>query len=146
MYTPPGSSSTSPLLAHTVPSSSQAWLYLRVFALAVYSALKLFSPHACLAPSLHLGFDPHHLIKKISPTTLLRSLSRLLFYLVFLPSIFLKNKFIYLFILAALGLRCCLQAFSSCGEPGVLFVAVHGLLIVVAFLCCGARALGTRAQ
>ena len=45
--------------------------------------------------------------------------------------------FIYLFIylfLAALGLRCCAQAFSSCGERGLLFVAVHGLLIVVASL------------
>ena len=51
---------------------------------------------------------------------------------------FLINKFIYLF-LAALGLRCCAQAFSSCGEWGLLFVAVHGLLIVVAFLVaeCG---------
>ena len=44
-----------------------------------------------------------------------------------------KNKFIYLF-LAALGLGCCAQAFSSCGEWGLLFVAVHGLLVVVASL------------
>ena len=42
--------------------------------------------------------------------------------------------FIYLFILAALGLRCCTQAFSSCGERGLLFVAVHGLLVAVASL------------
>ena len=34
--------------------------------------------------------------------------------------------------LAALGLRCFARAFSSCGERGLLFVAVHGLLIVVA--------------
>ena len=47
---------------------------------------------------------------------------------------FLKNLFIYLFIylLAALGLRCCAQAFSSCGEQGLLFAVVHGLLIAVA--------------
>ena len=43
------------------------------------------------------------------------------------------NLFIYLF-LAALGLRCCAQAFSSCGEWGLLFVAVHGLLTAVASL------------
>ena len=43
------------------------------------------------------------------------------------------NKFIYL-LLAALGLRCCAQAFSSCGEWGLLFVAVCGLLTVVASL------------
>ena len=36
--------------------------------------------------------------------------------------------------LAALGLRCCMRAFSSCGKQGLLFVAVHGLLIVVASL------------
>ena len=41
--------------------------------------------------------------------------------------------FIYLF-LAALGLSCCTRAFSSCGEPGLLFVAVRGLLIAVASL------------
>ena len=39
----------------------------------------------------------------------------------------------YLF-LAVLSLRCCAQAFSSCGERGLLFVAVHRLLIVVASL------------
>ena len=43
------------------------------------------------------------------------------------------NLFTYLF-LAALGLRCCAQAFSSCGERGLLFVAVRGLLIAVASL------------
>ena len=36
--------------------------------------------------------------------------------------------------LPGLGLRCCAQAFSSCGEWGLLFVAVCGLLIVVASL------------
>ena len=40
---------------------------------------------------------------------------------------------IYLF-LAALGLSCCTLAFSSCGEQGLLFVAVCELLLVVASL------------
>ena len=39
--------------------------------------------------------------------------------------------FLILF-LAALSLRCCAQAFSSCGERGLLFVAVCQLLIAVA--------------
>ena len=39
----------------------------------------------------------------------------------------------YLF-LVALGLRCCLWAFSSGGEQGLLFVAVRRLLIAVASL------------
>ena len=48
-------------------------------------------------------------------------------------------NFIYLFVclgvfLAVLGLRCCTRAFSSCGEQGLLFAAVHGLLIVLASL------------
>ena len=57
--------------------------------------------------------------------------------------------FIYIFfrfILAALGPRFCARAFSSCSEWGLLFVAVRGLLTVVASLCCGARALGMRAS
>ena len=56
------------------------------------------------------------------------------------------------FFLAALGLCCYARAFSSYSEPGLLFVALHGLLIAVASRCstrvlehagfssCGARA------
>ena len=47
--------------------------------------------------------------------------------------VFFVYLFIYLF-LAALGLRSCVWAFSSCGERGLLLVAVHRLLIVVASL------------
>ena len=50
--------------------------------------------------------------------------------------------FIYLF-LAALGLRCCVRAFSSCGERGLLFIAVSGLLIAVASRVVEQGALGT---
>ena len=44
--------------------------------------------------------------------------------------------YIYFFnlFLAALGLSCHAQAFSSCGKRGLLFVAVQGLLIAVASL------------
>ena len=55
-------------------------------------------------------------------------------FLNFILLIFLNiNLFIYLF-LAALGLCCCSQAFSSCGERGLLFIAVHRPLIAVASL------------
>ena len=47
---------------------------------------------------------------------------------------FSLNFFFYYLFLAALGLCCCAQAFSSCGEQGLLFVAVRGLLIAVASL------------
>ena len=36
--------------------------------------------------------------------------------------------------MAALGLRCCAQAFSSCGQRGLLFIAVRWLLMAVASL------------
>ena len=64
----------------------------------------------------------------------------------------LINLFIYLF-LAALGLRCCMRAFSSCVKRGLLFIAVCGLLIAVASLlrstgsrCAGFSSCGTWAQ
>ena len=53
-----------------------------------------------------------------------------------------KTVFFFNLFLAALGLRCCAWAFSSCGERGLLFAAVRKLLTAVASLCCGARALG----
>ena len=63
---------------------------------------------------------------------------------------FSLNKFIYFFIylfLAVLGLCCCMRAFSSCGEWGLLSVAVHRLLSHCGgFSCCGAWALGMRAS
>ena len=46
---------------------------------------------------------------------------------------FFFNLFIYLF-LAALGLLCCVRAFSSCSERGLLFATVRRLLIAVASL------------
>ena len=36
--------------------------------------------------------------------------------------------------MAALCLHCCARAFSSCGEWGILFIAVRGLLTTVASL------------
>ena len=67
----------------------------------------------------------------------------------------IKKKFIYFvyLFLAALGLRCCTRAFSSCSERGLLFIAVRGLLIAVASLVVehglqahGLSSCGTRAQ
>ena len=41
---------------------------------------------------------------------------------------------LFILFLAALGLHCCVRAFFSCIERGLLFVAVCGLLIAVASL------------
>ena len=67
---------------------------------------------------------------------------------------FLNTFIIYLFIylLAVLGLRFCARAFSSCGKRGPLFITVHGPLTIAAPLAvehrlktrrlssCGSRA------
>ena len=71
----------------------------------IYVDTSLTSPQLC--PSFAL---PPHVLKSI-------------FYVYLL--------FIYLF-LAALGLRCYTRAFFSCGEPGLLYFVVRGLLIAVA--------------
>ena len=60
--------------------------------------------------------------------------------------IFLKYLFIYLFLLlAALGLRCCAQSFSSCGEQRLLCCGARASHWG-SFSCYGARALGVRAS
>ena len=42
--------------------------------------------------------------------------------------------FLINYFMAALDLRCCTWAFSSCGEWGLLFIAMRGFLIAVASL------------
>ena len=61
---------------------------------------------------------------------------------VFLPTCAVTWVYIFIFLffriyfifLAALGLRCCTRAFSSCDERGLLFVVLCVLLIAVASL------------
>ena len=55
------------------------------------------------------------------------------------------NGSFFFFFMAALGLRCCVQAFSSCGEQGYSLLWCAGSLCC-GFSCCGAQALGTEAQ
>ena len=51
-----------------------------------------------------------------------------------------SSDLLFIFIvLAVLGLCFCARAFSSCGEPGLLFIAVCGLLIAVASLVAEPR-------
>ena len=57
---------------------------------------------------------------------------------------FFINLFIYLFLfLAALGLRCCARAFSSCGEQGLLLLRSTGSRHA-GFSSCGTWALERR--
>ena len=72
-----------------------------------------------------------------SPTITLTYQRILAFAFVWKMSLLFKSFFfffkIYLF-LAVLGLRGCVWALSGCREWGLLFIAVHGLLIVMASL------------
>ena len=106
-----------------------AWRSQRVFQRSVYTYLKL------LLSSLPVAVPVNG-----AHTVLFSSVPRC-----GLSSFFFFFNFIYLF-LAALGFYYCAWAFSSCGEQGLLFVVVRGLLIAVASLCCRARALGTWAS
>ena len=81
--------------------------------------LQTFIAHSCVEVTMQLPSDTY-----------------VFFFLIFKSDQLFLKKIIYLIylVLAALGLRCCAWAFSSCGEWGLLFIAVHGLLIAVASL------------
>ena len=49
-------------------------------------------------------------------------------------SLFINLFILFYLFLAVLGPSCCVLAFSSCSERGLLSVVVRGLLIVVASL------------
>ena len=54
-------------------------------------------------------------------------------------------EFLFFLFLAVLGLRCCVRAFSSCGERGLLFVVVRpGLSLrwLLLLLSTGSRRMG----
>ena len=101
----------------------------------------------------HLLIFPFHIFSELSVQIFCQFLSCIV---CFLRIIILKiYLFIYLF-LPTLGLCCCARAFSSCGERGLLFIEVRGLLIgwllllwsagsrCVGFIRCGSRALEHR--
>ena len=73
--------------------------------------MPVFKPHLQLATPLGLSFPSPAIVSGF-------------FFLIYL---------FYLF-LAVLGLHCCVQTLSRCGEQGLLLVAVRILLIVVASL------------
>ena len=75
-------------------------------------------------------------------------------YIFFKMFIYLYIYMYFFFGCVALGLRCCVRAFSSCGEQGLLFITVHRLLVAVASVllwstgsrCTGFGSCGLRAQ
>ena len=75
---------------------------------------------------------------KAVATTIAKKLLENVFSLQGIPNLIYFLNFIYLFF-AALGLRCCVRAFSSCSKRG------YSLLQCAGF-SCGAWALGVRAS
>ena len=67
----------------------------------------------------------------------------MIFYVFLYWVTFKKNKFIYFIylLLAALGLRCCVQAFSTCGEWGATLRCGAQASHCGGFSCCGAHGL-----
>ena len=62
--------------------------------------------------------------------------SHLFFFLLsrcFVPVFFFLSIYLF-YIIGFAGLCCCVRAFSSCSEWGLLFVVEHGFLIMVASL------------
>ena len=80
----------------------------------------------------HIG---HYRVLSRVPCAVQQVLVVYLFYIQWCVYVFIfPSSHFLIFFLAALGLRCCTLAFSSCGEWGLLFVAVCRLLIVMASL------------
>ena len=63
----------------------------------------------------------------------------------YLVSLFFSQIFFFFFFSAALGLGCCTQAFSSCGEQGLLRCGARASHCS-GFSCCRAWGLGTQAS
>ena len=62
------------------------------------------------------------------------------------PYEYIEKQHFFFFFAAALGLRCCVQAFSGCSSQEILLDSVPSLLIAVAFLGAEHRFWGTRAS
>ena len=100
---------------------------ISIFFWPCHTACGLLAPGSGieLRPSAVRAQSPNHwTTRKFPPSNIYIFFNRFIYFL----------NFIYLLFLAALGLHCCVWAFSSCGEWELLFVAVHGLLIAVASL------------
>ena len=97
-------------------------LSVTVWHLLVSSSFKL---HFCYSPAeLRFLYTERCRLYCCTETTSHQSFMSSMYCFLF------KIKKTYL-CLATLGSHCCVQAFSSCGQPGLLFVAVLGLLIAV---------------
>ena len=94
---------------------------------------QLFKIIYVISPNVTLGYT------ELTGFSLFSFRSLYFFFFFFL----MKKLFIYVF-LAALGLRCCARAFSSCGEQGLLFSCGVRASHCGVLSCCRAQALEHR--
>ena len=99
-------------------------------------------------PTCHTWRSPHADLQSDQQCTASQHLFVVFFVMIAIPAcvgaISLQVLGFFGFFLAELGLLCCTWAWSSCGEWGLLFIAVRGILIVVASLDARVWALGHR--
>ena len=107
------------------------WLFLR--SSTAPSSEKVCTS-AIFNSSLLILSGIYHLTQAlVSTSAKLPSLKSLMTYLLINLLISFLKSYYYLFMLAVLGLHCCVWAFSSCGEQGLLS-RWRGLLITVTSL------------
>ena len=62
-----------------------------------------------------------------------------LFFIFYFLNYTILGVLYFILLMAVLGLRFCVRAFSSCGERGPLFIAVRGPLTIAASLVAERR-------
>ena len=117
--------------------------YLLSFQRLVPKPAILNSPSSMLYSQLTSTMRCTFFCSLLKPASVILSVTEKIIFLLLLFSYFfcffsfLKNNFIYLF-LTVLGLCCCAQAFSSCGEWGLLSSCSARAFHCSSFSCCGA--------
>ena len=97
---------------------------------------KIWTKKSLLFHRSNFQYNKHYKVTSVLlDLSFLKWMSLYIFFLnVFLTNVLTLNLFCCFYFWAALCLHCCVWAFSSCDEQGLLFIMVHRLLIAVASL------------
>ena len=140
--------STTNNAAMNIPVNVFLWIWLRfssayklksriagsyTYRVLILSAM-LLSRVATCAPAVCKSFYNLHLHQHLVFISFANMCQLNIYEISYCLFCFLVVVVVVVFFLAALGPYCCTWAFSSCSERGLLFIAVHVLLIAVASL------------